>query len=113
MRGCIKGHGHMARMTAMAINSKRIFFFFRSGRPMILKLGMKHQGMELYKVYISHEPETNMTFIVKQVYWYMSQFTGPYVLWFNFYILMRCACISTLNVIRHHRAYIEIAYDDV
>ena len=24
---------------------------------MILKLGMKHQGMELYKVYINHAPD--------------------------------------------------------
>ena len=23
---------------------------------MILKLGMKHQGLELYKVYINHDP---------------------------------------------------------
>ena len=36
-------------MAAMAINSKKIFS--RTGCPMILKLGMKHQGIELYNVY--------------------------------------------------------------
>ena len=29
---------------------------------MILKLGMKHLGMELYKVYIYHDPEMTLTF---------------------------------------------------
>ena len=29
---------------------------------MILKLGMKHQAMELYKVYINHDPEMTLTF---------------------------------------------------
>ena len=29
---------------------------------MILKLGMKHQAMELYKVYKNHDPGMNLTF---------------------------------------------------
>ena len=29
---------------------------------MILKLGMKHQGMELYKVYINHDPWMTLTY---------------------------------------------------
>ena len=28
---------------------------------MILKLGMKHLGMELYKVYINHDPGMTLT----------------------------------------------------
>ena len=32
---------------------------------MILKLGMKHQGMELYKVYINHDPGMTLTFYGK------------------------------------------------
>ena len=40
--------------------------FSRTRRPMILKLGMKHQAMELYKVYINHDPGMTLTF-----------FTGP------------------------------------
>ena len=29
---------------------------------MILKLGMKHQTIELYKVYINHDPRMTLTF---------------------------------------------------
>ena len=29
---------------------------------MILKLGMKHQAIELYKVYINHDPGMTLTF---------------------------------------------------
>ena len=31
---------------------------------MILKLGMKHQAMELYKVYINHDPGMTLTFSI-------------------------------------------------
>ena len=30
---------------------------------MILKLGMKHLGMELYRVYINHDPGMTLTFL--------------------------------------------------
>ena len=30
---------------------------------MILKLGMKHQAMELYKVYINHDPGMTLIFL--------------------------------------------------
>ena len=32
-------------------------------RPMILKLGMKHQAMELYNVFINHDPGMTLTFL--------------------------------------------------
>ena len=60
MKVCINGQGHMTKMAAMAMNSKN--FFFRTRRPMILKLGMKHLGMELYKVYINHDPGMTLTY---------------------------------------------------
>ena len=65
MEVCINGQGHMTKMVAMAINSKNFFkiFFFRTGRPMILKLGMKHMGMELYKVYINHGAGMTLTYL--------------------------------------------------
>ena len=49
MKVYINGQGHMTKMAAMAINSKKPLkiFFSRTRRPMILKLGMKHQGEEL------------------------------------------------------------------
>ena len=28
---------------------------------MILKLGMKHQGMEFYKIYLNHDPGMTLT----------------------------------------------------
>ena len=58
MKVYTNGQGHMTKMAAMAINSKKRlkFFFFRTRRPMILKLDMKHLGMELYKVCINHDP---------------------------------------------------------
>ena len=52
----LNGQGHMTKMAAMAINSKKPFL------PMILKLGMKHQAMELYKVYINHNLGMTLTF---------------------------------------------------
>ena len=57
MKVYINGQSHMTKMAAMAVNSKTPLniFFSRTRRPMILKLGMKHQGEELYKVYINHD----------------------------------------------------------
>ena len=36
---------------------------------MILKLGMKHQAMELYKVYINHDPVMTLTFFTARSTW--------------------------------------------
>ena len=36
---------------------------------MILKLGMKHQAMELYKVYINHDPGMTLTFFMARSTW--------------------------------------------
>ena len=65
MKVCITGQGHMTKIATMAINSKKRLkiFFFRTRRPMILKLGMKHPGMDLYKVYINHDPGMTLTFL--------------------------------------------------
>ena len=34
---------------------------------MILKLGMKHQGEELYRIYINHDPGMTLTFFYGKV----------------------------------------------
>ena len=54
----------MTKMAAMAINRKKkpLKIFSRTRRPMILKLGVKHQGLELYKVYINHDLGTTLTY---------------------------------------------------
>ena len=31
---------------------------------MIMKLGMKHQGMELYKVYVNYDPGMTLTYFM-------------------------------------------------
>ena len=61
----INGKGHMTKMAAMAINRKKKtlkIFFSRTRRPMILKLGVKHQCLELYEVYINHDPGMTLTY---------------------------------------------------
>ena len=59
----INGQGHMTKMAAMVINKKKIKnFYSKSRRPTILKLCMKHQREELYKVYINHDPEMTLIY---------------------------------------------------
>ena len=36
---------------------------------MILKLDMKHQGMELYKVYINHDLRMTLTYLIARSTW--------------------------------------------
>ena len=57
----INGPDHMTKMVAMAINRKNLSFS-RTIRSMISKLGMKHQGKELYIVYINHDPGMTLTY---------------------------------------------------
>ena len=53
MKVCINGQGHMTNDGCHGYKQQKHLniFFFRTRRPMILKLGMKHQAMELCKVY--------------------------------------------------------------
>ena len=64
MKVYINGQGHMTKMAAMAINTKKPpkILFFRTRGPMILKLDMKDRGEELYKVYTNHDPGKTLTF---------------------------------------------------
>ena len=34
---------------------------------MILKLGRKHQGMEVYKIYINHDPGMTLTYFTTRL----------------------------------------------
>ena len=58
MKVYINGLGHMTKMAAMPIYVKKTLkiFFSRTRIPMILKLGMYHWGLKLYKVYINDDP---------------------------------------------------------
>ena len=57
-------HSIQTKRATMAINSKKTFkiIFSRTRRPMILKFGMKHQAMELYKVYLNHDPGITLAY---------------------------------------------------
>ena len=46
----INGLGHMTKMAGVLIN--RGYCFFRTESLIILKLGMEHQGLRVYRVYI-------------------------------------------------------------
>ena len=41
---------------------------------MILKLGMKHRGLELYKVYINDDPGLTMTYFTARSNWVIFTF---------------------------------------
>ena len=67
----INGQGHMTKMAAMTINSKKPLknFFSRTSRPIVLKLGMEHQAMELYEIYINHYPGMTLTYLTARSTW--------------------------------------------
>ena len=58
----------MTKMADMAINSKAPLkiVFSRTSRTMILKLDMKHQAMELYKLCINHDLGMTLTYFTKR-----------------------------------------------
>ena len=64
MKVSINCQGHMTKMATKAINSKNLrkIFLSRTRTPMILKLGMKHQAMEPYKVCINHDFGMTLTY---------------------------------------------------
>ena len=61
---CINCPGHITKMAAMPIYGKNLseIFFSRTGGPMILKLGMQHWGLKLYKVCINGDPGLTLTY---------------------------------------------------
>ena len=64
MKVYINGQGHMTKMAAMAINSKKplkIFFSITSGL-ISMKLGMRHRGRGPIIVYINHDPRMTLTY---------------------------------------------------
>ena len=54
--------GHMTKIAPRSIYGKNLKNLLRRyQKSMILKLGMLHQGREVYKVYVNDDPELNMT----------------------------------------------------
>ena len=65
MKVCINVLAHITKMAAMAINLLKIFFV-STRRPMFLRLGMKHQAIEFYKVCINHDPGITLTYFTSR-----------------------------------------------
>ena len=54
---------HMTKMAAMPIYGKNPSkIFSKSGGPISKKLGMKHQWLKYYNVYINHDPVVTLTY---------------------------------------------------
>ena len=59
----INDPGHMTKMAAMPIYGKNPSKIFSgTGGPIITKLGMKHQWLKYYNVYINHDPVMTLTY---------------------------------------------------
>ena len=67
----INGTGHMTKMAAMPIFGKH-FQVTRS--PMILKPGMWHWGLKLYKVYINDDLGLTSTYFTARTNWVTCMF---------------------------------------
>ena len=60
----INGQGHMTKMASMAINRKTFKnLLLQNQKANDFDLGVKHQAMELYKVYINHDHGMTLTFL--------------------------------------------------
>ena len=68
-------------MAAMPIYGKNLrkIFFSRTHRPMILKLGMQHRGIKLYKVYINDDPGLTLTYFTARSNWLVMCLNGKTV----------------------------------
>ena len=59
----INNPGHMTKMAAMPIYGKNPSKIFSgSGGPISKKLGMKHQRLKYYNVYINHDLVVTLTY---------------------------------------------------
>ena len=52
------------------------FFFSRTRRPMVLKLGMQLKGLKLYKVYINDDPGLTVTYFTASQIWSPTRLAG-------------------------------------
>ena len=71
MKVYINGSGHMTKMASTSIYGKNLLkiFFSRTQSHMILKLGMYHWGLKLYKVYINDDPVLTVTYFTARSNW--------------------------------------------
>ena len=60
--------GHMIKMAAMPIYGRNLLKFSFSGTtgPISTKLGMKHWGLEYYKLFINYDLWMTLTYFMAQ-----------------------------------------------
>ena len=64
----INGPGHMTKIAAMPIYDKT-FKNLLTRSPIILKLGMNHWGLKVYKFYINDAPWLTLTYLTARANW--------------------------------------------
>ena len=71
----IKNLVHMTKMAAMPIYGKNPSkTLSETGGPISKKLGMKHQWLEYYNVYINHDPVATLTYFTTRSTWVANAF---------------------------------------
>ena len=65
---CTKYIGHMTKMAATPIYGKNLLkiFFFRTRRPVTLRLGMQHWGCGAYQVCSNDDPRLTLTYLTSR-----------------------------------------------
>ena len=73
----VNGPGHMTKMATMPIYIKNLqkIFSCRTNIPIIMKFGMEHYILKLYRVYINVDPGLPLTYFTT-----MSNFAKLFVL---------------------------------
>ena len=63
-----KYFGHMTKMAATPIYGKNLLkiFFFRTRRPVTLRLGMQHWGFGAYQVCSNDDPRLTLTYLTSR-----------------------------------------------
>ena len=67
----INNLGHINKMAAMPIYGKNHskIFFSETNRQITMKLGVKHQWLKYYNVYINHDPVMTLTQFMARSTW--------------------------------------------
>ena len=66
----INNTGHMIRMAARPIYGKNLSKIFSgTSGPISTKLGLKHQWLKYYNVYINHDPVMTLTQFMARSTW--------------------------------------------
>ena len=75
MKIYINGLGHMTKMAALSYMVKTLRnLLLQNQKYLILKLGMYHWGLHLYKIYINDDPGLTLTYFMARSNWVICTF---------------------------------------